>query len=100
MAKKNINRSDEEQVIGSIFSEEDLVECCNQFLSNFCELVSNECERKNISAGQLATICGVDRTALSRILKLQRKPSLETVIRLACTLGIGTSIQDLVEFRK
>lgn len=45
-------------------------------------------EEKNLSQEQLALLCGLDRTYIGRIERLERKPSLVTVEKIANGLNI------------
>ena len=51
---------------------------------------------RGLSQEELALLCGVDRTYIGRIERLERNPSLEVLQKIAD--GIGISLLDLLDF--
>ncbi len=59
------------------------------------KLVKIRTER-NLSQEKLALLCGIDRTNVGRIERLERTPGLETLDKIAA--GLGLSLSELLDF--
>lgn len=52
-------------------------------------------EQRNLSQEALALLCGLDRSYIGRLERLERKPSLETVDKIA--KGLEITILELLD---
>ena len=58
---------------------------------NFASKLKSIRKQKGLSQEQLALICGIDRTYIGRIERLERSPSLDILERIANGLKITLS---------
>lgn len=59
------------------------------------KLIRFRAERK-LSQEKLALLCGIDRTHIGRIERLERSPGLEVLDKIA--IGLGISLSNLLDF--
>ena len=53
-------------------------------------------EERNLSQEDLALLCGIDRTYIGRIERLERKPTIVILEKIAN--GLGIKLKELVDF--
>ena len=53
-------------------------------------------EERNLSQEDLALLCGIDRTYIGRIERLERKPPIVILEKIAN--GLGIKLKELVDF--
>ena len=53
-------------------------------------------EERNLSQEDLALLCGIDRTYIGRIERLERKPTIVILEKIAN--GLGIKLSELVDF--
>lgn len=70
---------------------------CMTYVASFLSLVLQKCKSRNITINELAQRIGVDHAALYRIFRAQRKPSVETLLRMACVLDIDLSAKEIID---
>lgn len=51
---------------------------------------------KNLSQEEFAFLCGIDRTYIGRIERLERKPTIVVLDKIA--KGLGIKLKDLLDF--
>ena len=53
-------------------------------------------DERNLSQEDLALLCGIDRTYIGRIERLERKPTIVILDKIAT--GLGMKLKELVDF--
>lgn len=64
----------------------------------FAQRIRNIRSELKMSQEEFAELCGVDRTYIGRLERIERNPSLDTLGKIACALGI--SVHELINFDK
>lgn len=62
----------------------------------FAEKLVKIRSERNLTQEELALLCGIDRTHVGRIERLERTPGLEIVDKIA--IGLGISLSELLDF--
>ena len=68
----------------------------SDILKKFAERLIKIRKERNLSQEEFAFICGIDRTYIGRIERLERKPTIVVLDKIA--KGLGVKLTELLNF--
>ena len=68
----------------------------SDILTKFAERLKTLRQERNLSQEDLALLCNIDRTYIGRIERLERKPTIVILDKIAT--GLNIKLKDLLDF--